>query len=170
MFLIVLPFDSNQDLGGGMTRSGRTRVVSKNTILVLACALAVGGFVVGKSELQRLSEDRGPVEALNFEQANLDRSWVPAGYTKFRLNPFLAYKDIPYTNCSKVHCFPFKLIASRPCSKVYVQADIMREDLVLDWTSDMAYKVEPGEPVKLRMESDMPLPWRAKFTVVTCQP
>jgi hypothetical protein len=153
-------------------------------VAVLTILLFIGGYfgfnkysdVQEKNRIAAEAQAKADAEAAAF-QAELDaykaavkdNSWVPSGYTKFAKNPYLAYKGISYSNCTgSSYCFPMQVVSSKYCSKIYIQANIVRGSTILDWTNDTAYNVSPGQPVKMKMTSYEDLPWSIDWSEVNC--
>jgi hypothetical protein len=142
--------------GGTLGLKKFSEVKEKNRIAAIAKAEADAEAAAFQAELDA------------YQAAVKDNSWVPSGYTKFTENPFLAYKAISYSNCSGGSCFPFQVVSSKYCSKIYIQSNIVRGTTILDWTNDTAYNVSPGQAVKMKMTSYEDLPWTIDWSEVRC--
>jgi hypothetical protein len=160
----------------------RKKIVVVALSIALALGIGFGGYqfnqtqTAKKIEAEKLAKVKAAAEAarkiqeaeeVEFRRAFLDNSWVPKGFTKFDENPYLAYKGISYSNCDNL-CFPFELVTNKYCSRVYIQANIVRGGTILDWTNDSAYGVSPGQKVKMKMESYEDLPWSIEWVSVDC--
>jgi len=162
---------------------GKRRIAIVAIALLLVAGLGFGGYqfkevqTAKKIEAERQAKVKAAAEAAlklraaeeaEIRRAIEDDSWVPTGFTKFIENPYMAYKGISYSNCDSASCFPFELVTSKYCSRVYIQANIVRGLTILDWTNDSAYGVQPGQKVKMKMESYEDLPWSIDWVSVDC--
>jgi hypothetical protein len=91
-------------------------------------------------------------EAAAYRAAVANNSWVPTGYTKFSLNPYMAYKKNSASCSSYGACFPFDLVTNKYCSSVYISANLERNGVVIDFTNDTANGISAGKTVKMKLQ------------------
>ena len=93
-------------------------------------------------------------EAAAYQAAVADNSWVPTGFTKFSLNPFVAYKRDNSQSCSTYGpCFPFIVVTNKYCSSLTIEANSLDSgDAVVDNGSDSARGIGAGQRVKMKMQ------------------
>ena len=134
-------------------------------IAIIAVLLVTGGSlgfnkysqVKESNRLAALAEARAAAEQAELEayQAAVnDMSWVPSGFTKFDLNPFVAYKRDDSQSCSSYGaCFPFIAVTNKYCSTLYIEANSLNSnDVVVDNGSDSASGISPGQRVKMKIQ------------------
>lgn len=136
--------------------------------LAVIAVLILGGVSVGFNKYSQMQEKNRLVaaakarsdaaaaeaaaEAAAYSAAVADNSWVPTGFTKFRLNPFMAYKKNG-TSCSSYGaCFPFDLVTNKYCSSVYISANLEKNGVVIDFTNDTANGISAGKTVKMKLQ------------------
>jgi len=109
-------------------------------------------------------------EAAAYRAAVADNSWVPTGYTKFSLNPFVAYKgDSNFGRCSSYGvCFPFTAITNKYCSSLYIEGNALANGVVEDNTSDSAQGIPAGQKVKMKLQFSTEQKGTVRFTEVNC--
>ena len=136
--------------------------------LAVIAVLILGGVSVGFNKYSQMQEKNRLVaaakarsdaaaaeaaaEAAAYSAAVADNSWVPTGFTKFRLNPFMAYKKNG-TSCSSYGaCFTFDLVTNKYCSSVYISANLEKNGVVIDFTNDTANGISAGKTVKMKLQ------------------
>lgn len=160
---------------------------AKSPILVIipvVIVLLVGGFFGVKkysavqeekrivAEQQRIiAEEKARIAAELEEQkrAEADNSWVPEGFKKSSINPYVAYKKIN-GECNYGTCFTFMAIASKDCPTLYIQANLKLNEAIVDWTNDTAYNLTSGTQaqMKLQFSYDYVPGNKVFFTEVNC--
>ena len=147
---------------------------------IIAILLVTGGSlgfnkyseVKENNRLAALAEARAAAEQAELEayQAAVnDMSWVPSGFTKFKDNPFVAYKKESSQRCSGGSCFPFIAVTSKYCSSLYVEANsINSSGVVDDNASDSASGISAGQRVKMKIQFSTDSSGTVGFTEVEC--
>ena len=109
-------------------------------------------------------------EAAAYSAAVADNSWVPTGFTKFRLNPFVAYKKDNSQECSTYGvCFPFFAVTNKYCSSLYIEANSINSNGVVDDnSSDSARGISSGQRVKMKIQFSTDSVGTVNFTEVNC--
>jgi hypothetical protein len=98
-----------------------------------------------------------------------DTSWLPAGFTKFALNPYLAYKKNSQS-CSYGSCLTFDLVSSKYCSSIYIAGNLMKNNVVYDFSNDSARGINPGEIVRMKLQYTHEVSGTSiHFTDATCR-
>jgi hypothetical protein len=97
-----------------------------------------------------------------------DNAWVPAGYSKFALNPNLAYKKDGRSCASYGVCFPMTVVTNTFCSTIYVGANVENSGTVLGFTNDTAQGISPGKKVKMMLQWTTDTGEDVTFTDVNC--
>jgi len=135
-----------------------SEVQEKNKIAAAAKAKADAAEAALKAELDAYSA------------ALKDNSWVPSGFTKFSLNPYLAYKKNS-SRCSTYGvCFPFDLVTSKYCDSVYISANLVKNGIVYGFTNDSANGISPGTIVKMNMQfTEETYPSSTQWVDVNCR-
>jgi hypothetical protein len=158
---------------------------AKSPILVIIpvlIVLSVGGYFGFKkytevqeqkrivAEQQRIAaEEKARIAAELEEQkrAEADNSWVPEGYQKFSINPYVAWKKIGF-DCSYGTCLTFKVVTNKYCSNLYIQGNLLIDDVVVDWTNDTAYNLSIGQEAKMNLQFSSDVNGKLRFTEVNC--
>ena len=150
-------------------------------IAIIAVLLVTGGSlgfnkysqVKENNRLAAIAEARAAAEQAELEayQAAVnDMSWVPEGFTKFSLNPFVAYKrDSNFSRCSSYGvCFPFTAITNKYCSSLYIEGNALANGVIEDNTADSAQGISAGQRVKMKLQFTTDLKGNVDFTEVNC--
>ncbi len=108
-------------------------------------------------------------EAKRIQAEREDYSWVPSGFSKFSLNNNLAYKKIGYdaADCYST-CFGFQVVSRDYCSSISVEANILRNGVILDTDSDYASNIPAGTRAIMKIVSSAASSWTASFTKAEC--
>jgi hypothetical protein len=86
-------------------------------------------------------------------RAEADTSWLPAGFKKFKLNPYMAYKKDNSQSCDSYGvCFPLTLITNKYCSNIFIAGNAVRDGVVYDYANGTAQGISPGQKVKMRLQ------------------
>ena len=152
---------------------------AKSPILVIipvVIVLLVGGFFGVKKysavqEQKRIvaeEEARIKAELDKMLLAELDDSWVLPGYKKFELDPDISYTRDEERECDSTTCFPLIVVTNRNCSSLYIEANLLRNGVVEDWTNDSARGIAKGQPVKLMLDFSGRSPGQLDYTTVNC--
>ena len=153
-------------------------------IVPVVIVLLVGGFFGVKkysavqeqkrivAEQQRIiAEEKARIAAELEEQkrAEADNSWVPEGFKKFSVNPYVSYKTIN-PSCSYGTCLEFIVSPKDSCSSIYIQANLVLGEVILDWTNDTSYNLASGQKAKMKLQfsADYVSGNRVRFTEVNC--
>jgi hypothetical protein len=105
-----------------------------------------------------------------YRTAVRDNSWVPSGFTKFSLNPYLAYKKNNAGCASYGSCFSFDLVTSKYCDSIYIAGNSGRNGVVYDFSNDTANGISPGTVVKMKLQyTHDQSNTSTEFTDVTCR-
>ena len=161
--------------------------LAKITTTVLAsvsllCVVSFGGYTFFEVQEQnriiaeqKKAEDQAAaeLEALLEEQkrAEADNSWVPLGYSKFPLNPYMAFRKDSSQKCGTYGvCYPFVLVTSKFCDSVYIAGNIVSDGTVLDFSNDSAQGILPGQKVKMKLQYTVEnVAGTVQFTDATCR-
>ena len=163
--------------GGISNFSKQQKIAAIALVVVLAITGGSLGFnkysqVKESNRLAALAEARAAAELAELEayQAAVDdMSWVPDGFTKFKDNPFVAYKKESSQRCSGGSCFPFIAVTSKYCSSLYVEANsINSSGVVDDNASDSASGISAGQRVKMKIQFSTDSSGTVGFTEVEC--
>jgi hypothetical protein len=151
---------------------------AKSPILViipLVIVLLVGGFAVMKysaaQEQKRIvAEEKARIKAELDKMllAELDYSWVLPGYKKFELDPDISYSKDLEAKCGDSTCFPFIVVTNKDCNSLYIQANLLRNGVVEDWTNDSAQGISKGQPVKMKLQFTGRTSGDIDYTDVSC--
>lgn len=108
-------------------------------------------------------------EAKRIQAERADYSWVPSGFSKFSMNNNLAYKKISYdaADCYS-NCFGMQVVSRDYCSSLSIEANIERNNVVLDSDSDYASEISAGTRTIMKITSSASLPWSVNFTKAKC--
>ena len=153
----------------------------KVVAIVITVVLLITGGTLGfnkysevkeNNRLAALAEARAAAaeaERKAYQAAVDDMSWVPSGFTKFKDNPFVAYKKDSSQRCSGGSCFPFIAVTSKYCSSLYVEANsINGSGVVDDNASDSASGISAGQRVKMKIQFSTDSSGTVGFTEVEC--
>ena len=144
--------------GGSLGYNKYSQIQEKNRIVAAAKA---------EAELRKAA---AAAELKAYQEAVLDNSWVPEGYTKFSLNPFVAYKrDSNFSRCSSYGvCFPFTAVTNKYCSTLYIEGNALANGVIEDDAIDSAQGISAGQKVKMRLQFTTDLKGNVDFTEVSC--
>lgn len=117
-----------------------SEVQEKNRIAAEAKAIADAEAAAFQAELDA------------YRAAVRDNSWVPSGFTKFSMNPYLAYKKNNAGCASYGSCFSFDLVTSKYCSSIYIAGNSGKNGVVYDFSNDTANGISPGTIVKMKLQ------------------
>lgn len=158
----------------------------KMAVLLVASILLVTSGSIGFNQYSEVQERnriaaeakaKADAEAAAF-QAELDayraavrdNSWVPSGFTKFSLNPYLAYKKNNAGCASYGSCFSFDLVTSKYCDSIYIAGNSGKNGVVYDFSNDSANGISPGTVVKMKLQyTHEQSNTSTEFTDVTCR-
>jgi hypothetical protein len=105
-----------------------------------------------------------------YNAAVRDNSWVPSGFQKFGLNPYLAYKKNNGGCSSFGACFTFDLVTSKYCDRIYIAGNSQKNGVVYDFSNDTANGISPGTVVKMKLQySHDQSGTSTEFTEVICR-
>lgn len=165
----------------------RKRKIAVVAIAVLLVAgLGFGGYqfnevqTAKKIEAERQAKVKAAAEAAKklreaeeaeYLRALRDDSWLPTGYTKFDVNPYLAYKRDPnFSRCGSYGtCFPFTLISNKYCSSVYIEGNVVIGGVIYDWANDSAQGIGPGDQVKMKLQFSEDRAGTVAWTEANCR-
>ncbi|CAN2180058.1 hypothetical protein MCEMRE182_00261 [Candidatus Nanopelagicaceae bacterium] len=146
--------------------------------LVGVLVLGGGGFGYSKfsaaQERKRIAAEEAAAlkaEIDAYAAAIKDNSWLPAGYTKFSSNPYVAYKrDSNFSRCGSYGtCFPFTAITNKYCSSLYIEGNVLVNGVVDDYGNSVAQGIPAGQPVKMKLDFSTEQSGTVSFTEVTCR-
>ena len=127
---------------------------------------------VAAAEAKAKADEAAAAQAILDAEAKAaaDTSWLPAGYRKFDLNPYLAYKKDDSRSCATYGvCFPFTLITNKYCSSIYIAGNSLTSSgAVDDWTNDTANGIYPGTKVKMMLQWTTDNVGSVQFTEADC--
>lgn len=108
-------------------------------------------------------------EARRIRAEKADYSWVPSGFDKFSVNNNLAFKGISYdaADCYS-NCFGMQVVSRDYCSSLSIEANIERNNVILDTDSDYASGIPAGTRTIMKITSSASLPWSVIFTEAKC--
>lgn len=152
----------------------------KITALAIVAVVVLGAGSVGFSKFSAAQEKKriaaAEAAALKAEldaytAAVKDNSWLPAGYTKFSSNPYVAYKrDSNFNRCGSYGtCFPFTAITNKYCSSLYIEGNVLVNGVVEDYGNDAAQGIPAGQPVKMKLQFSTEQAGNVSFTEVNCR-
>ena len=144
----------------GSKLTQQRKLIALAIIVVLLITVSSLGFnkyseVKENNRIAALEEARAAAEQAELEAyqaAVADMSWVPSGFVKFSVNPFVAYKKNNEECSSYGRCFTFDLVSSKYCSSVYVAGNSGKNGVVYDNASDSASGISAGEIVKMKLQ------------------
>jgi hypothetical protein len=108
-------------------------------------------------------------EAKRIRAERADYSWVPSGFSKFSVNNNMADKGISYdaADCYS-NCFGMQVVSRDYCSSISIEANIERNNVILDTDSDNASGIPAGTRTIMKITSSASLPWSVIFTEAKC--
>jgi len=165
---------------------GKRRIAIVAMAILLVAGLGFGGYqfnevqTAKKIEAERQAKVKAAAEAAKklreaeeaeYLRALRDDSWLPAGYTKFDVNPYLAYKrDSNFSRCGSYGtCFPFTLISNKYCSSVYIEGNVVIGGVIYDWANDSAQGIGPGDQVKMKLQFSEDRAGTVAWTEANCR-
>ena len=91
-------------------------------------------------------------EAKRIRDEKADYSWVPSGYNKFSINNNMAYKKIGYdaADCYG-DCFGMLVVSRDYCSSITIEANVVKNGVVLEKNTDYASNIPAGTPTIMKM-------------------
>ena len=142
--------------------------ITKSPFLIIIPVLLVIGFFGAiqysaaqeqeriAAEQQRIIEEEQARIAAELEEqarAESDNSWVPEGFKKFSINPYVAYKkrELNSGECSYSKCLPITVVAKKDCPTLYIQSNSMQNEVILDWANDSVYGLVAGQQAEMVM-------------------
>jgi type II secretory pathway pseudopilin PulG len=154
--------------------------VGVSALVVLATGIAIGlsAFAdvqeknrIMAAQQQAAAEAQAAIDAEIAEQARAlaDVSWLPSGYKKFDLNPYLAYKKDGRSCSSYGVCFPFTLVTAKYCSNIYIAGNVVSNGVVYEFANDSAQGISPGQKVKMKLQFTTEQGGTIDFTDATCR-
>lgn len=124
-----------------------------------------------QAAIERAEKEAAEVAAAakKIQAERADYSWVPSGFTKFSVNNNLAYKGISYdaADCYS-NCFGMQVVSRDYCSSLSIEANIERNNVILDTDSDYATGIPAGTRTVMKITSSASLPWSVIFTEAKC--
>ena len=157
-------------------KSKKKFLIISSLVILIGVSSLVTNSLVTKHKLQIEAEKQLKIQQDLLESQQKERlreikdySWVPSGYAKFSDNYNLAYKTISYdaANCYS-NCWGFIVISKKPCTALRIEANITRNETILDSSSDFASNVPAFGKVIMKIVSSADLPWQASVTSATC--
>jgi type II secretory pathway pseudopilin PulG len=144
-------------IGGAIGFNKYSEVKEQNRIAAVAKAQAEARAAAEQAELEA------------YQAAVNDMSWVPSGFTKFSLNPFVAYKKSGESCSSYGACFPFIAVTNKYCSNLYIKGNSINDYGVVDDNgSDSASGISAGQRVKMKIQFTTDDAGTIRFTDVDC--
>jgi hypothetical protein len=91
-------------------------------------------------------------EAKRIRDEKADYSWVPSGFNKFSINNNMAYKKIGYdaADCYG-DCFGMQVVSRDYCSSITIEANVVKNGVVLERNTDYASNIPAGTPTIMKM-------------------
>ena len=118
-------------------------------------------------EEARAAAEQAELEA--YQAAANDMSWVPSGFTKFSVNPFVAWRRVEGQSCSYGKCITFDVVSSKYCSSIDVSGNSGKNGVVYDNASDSASEISAGTIVRMKLQYSHEVPnTSTTFTEVEC--
>ena len=108
-------------------------------------------------------------EAKRIQAERADYSWVPSGFSKFALNPNIAWKKIGYdaADCYS-WCLGMQVVSRDYCSSLRLEANFVRNGVVIDSASDYASEIPAGTRTVMKLVTSTENATDTKFTEVKC--
>lgn len=141
----------------------KKRILIGVGILVLAIAGSVfANFLSEKAAdearaqaaIERAEKEAAEIaaEAKKIQAERADYSWVPSGFNKFSVNYNMAYKQISYeaADCYG-KCFGMQVVSRDYCSSITIQANVMKNGVILETNSDYASNIPAGTRTIMKM-------------------
>jgi hypothetical protein len=127
-------------------------------IIPVVIVLSVGGYF-GAKKYSAVQEQK---------RAEADNSWVPEGYKKFKINPYVAYKSTK-ADCSYGACSAIMVVTNKFCSKLYIEVNAVVNEVIVDWSNDTVNNLSAGKEAKLQFQvSSAAKGGKARYTEVSC--
>ena len=98
-----------------------------------------------------------------------DYSWVPSGFNKFAINPNIAWKKIGYeaADCYS-WCLGLQIVSRDSCSSIRLEANFVRNGVVIDSASDYASDIPAGTRTIMKLVTSTEGATSTDFTTVEC--
>lgn len=108
-------------------------------------------------------------EAKRIQAERADFSWVPSGFNKFALNPNLAWKEISYdaADCYS-WCLGMQIVSRDSCSSIRLEANFLRNGVVIDSASDYASDIPAGTRTVMKLVTSTEGATSTNFTKAEC--
>jgi len=108
-------------------------------------------------------------EAKRIQAERTDYSWVPSGFNKFALNPNIAWKNISYdaADCYS-WCLGMQIVSRDSCSSIQLEANFLRNGVVIDSASDYASDIPAGTRTVMKLVTSTEGATSTDFTKVEC--
>ena len=108
-------------------------------------------------------------EVKRIQAEKADYSWVPKGFYKFDLNPNVAWKQIGYdaADCYS-WCLGMQVVSRDYCSSLRLEANFVRNGVVIDSASDYASDIPAGTRTVMKLVTSTENATDTKFTEVKC--
>lgn len=108
-------------------------------------------------------------EAKRIQAERADYSWVPSGFTKFALNPNIAWKRIGYdaADCYS-WCLGMQVVSRDSCSSIRLEANFVRNGVIIDSDSDYASDIPAGTRTIMKLVTSTENATDTDFTEVKC--
>ena len=163
-----------------VSRSKLTQQRKLIALVIIVVLLITGGSlgfnkyseVKENNRLAALAEARAAAEQAELEAyqaAANDMSWVPSGFTKFSVNPFVAWRRVEGQSCSYGKCITFDVVSSKYCSSIDVSGNSGKNGVVYDNASDSASEISAGTIVRMKLQYSHEVPnTSTTFTEVEC--
>ncbi len=151
-------------------------------VVVLVLAIAGATFANFQSEkaakearieaaAERVKKEAAELaaEVKRIQEEKADYSWVPSGFNKFSMNNNMAWKKIGYdaADCYSA-CLGMEVVSRDYCSSISISANIERNNVIVDTSSDYASGIPAGTRTVMKIVSSASLPWSAIFTKAEC--
>jgi hypothetical protein len=151
-------------------------------VVVLVLAIAGATFANFQSEkaakearieaaAERVKKEAAELaaEVKRIQEEKADYSWVPSGFNKFSMNNNMAWKKIGYdaADCYS-NCLGMQVVSRDYCSSISISANIERNNVIVDTSSDYASGIPAGTRTVMKIVSSASLPWSAIFTKAEC--
>jgi hypothetical protein len=124
-----------------------------------------------KAAIERAEKEAAEIaaEAKRIAAEKADYSWVPSGFYKFALNPNIAWKQISYdaANCYS-WCLGMQVVSRDSCSSIQLEANFVRNGVILDSASDYASDIPAGTRTVMKLVTSTEGATSTDFTKVEC--
>jgi hypothetical protein len=160
--------------------------ISKKRVLIVVgvLALAIAGTTFANFQSEKAAEAarvQAAVERAEKEAAELaaevkriqaekaDYSWVPSGFYKFSMNNNMAWKQISYdaANCYS-WCLGMQVVSRDYCSSIQLEANFVRNGVILDSASDFASDIPAGTRTVMKLVTSTEGATDTVFTEAKC--